>query len=319
MVVGQFRAPTRAGAESGTVRFSPPLSGVSIPALINPAAGNAAEASAALGASGFDVQEVAPDRIEGVVRSLVSEGARRIVVAGGDGTVGTAASVLAGSPCELAVIPGGTLNHFAKDHGIPEVPEEAVQLAATGVARPVDVASVGGRIFLNTSTVGAYISMVRQRDVLERRVGYRLATVIAAVRVFISMRPFDLQVEIGGRARQYRTPLLFVGVGERELRVPILGGRLPEGQRVLHLLVPKGRGRRAMLSLALAALARGTEHVSAGPELDAYLVDRCTVVLRRRGPVGLDGEIVRLDTPLEYRLLPGALSLVTGQTPGTSV
>ncbi|MHB0949117.1 MAG: diacylglycerol/lipid kinase family protein [Gemmatimonadaceae bacterium] len=292
---------------------------MSIPAIVNPAAGNAAAASAALGAAGFDVREVAPAGIEGVVRSLVNEGARRIVVAGGDGTIGTAASVLAHSPCELAVIPGGTLNHFAKDHGIPEALEEAVQLAATGVARPVDVATVSGRIFLNTSTVGAYVAMVRQRELLERHLGYRLATVIAAFRSFLVLRAFDLTVEIEGTTRRYRTPLLFVGVGERELRVPILGGRLPEGKRALHLLVPRSRGRRAMLSLALAAFARGTEHVSAGSELDAYLVDRCTVVLRRRGPVGLDGEIVRLDTPLEYRLLPGALSLVTGPTPRTSV
>jgi diacylglycerol kinase family enzyme len=292
---------------------------VSIPALVNPAAGNAKEASAALTAAGFDVRETAPERIAEVVKSLLAEGARRIVVAGGDGTIGTAAAILAGTPCELAVIPGGTLNHFAKDHGIPESLEEAVQLAASGVARPVDVATVGGRTFLNTSTVGAYVSMVRHREAMEPRLGYRLATIVAAIRAFFTMRPFDLQVEVEGAVRHYRTPLLFVGVGERELRVPILGGRVPDGQRALHLIVPRGRGRRAMFSLALAALARGTEHVAAGPELDAWLVDRCTVVLRRRGPVGVDGEIVRLDTPLEFQLLPGALSLVTGQSPGTSV
>ncbi|HEY0995785.1 MAG TPA: diacylglycerol kinase family protein [Gemmatimonadaceae bacterium] len=292
---------------------------MSIPALVNPAAGNAKEATAALTAAGFDVRETAPERIAEVVKSLLAGGARRIVVAGGDGTIGTAAAILAGTPCELAVIPGGTLNHFAKDHGIPESLEEAVQLAASGVARPADVATVGGRTFLNTSTVGAYVSMVRHREAMEPRLGYRLATIVAAIRAFFTMRPFDLQVEVEGTVRHYRTPLLFVGVGERELRVPILGGRVPDGQRALHLIVPRGRGRRAMLSLALDALARGTEHVAAGPELDAWLVDRCTVVLRRRGPVGVDGEIVRLDTPLEFQLLPGALSLVTGQSPGTSV
>lgn len=292
---------------------------MSIPAIVNPVAGNAAAASAALSAAGFDVREVAPGRIAEAARSLIVQGASRIVVAGGDGTIGTAASVLAGSPCELAVIPGGTLNHFAKDHGIPEALEEAVELAACGVARPVDLAMVEGRIFLNTSTVGTYVSMVRHREALEPRLGYRMATFVAAIRAFLSLRPFVLQVEVEGRVRQYRTPLLFVGVGERELRVPILGRRVPDGVRALHLLVPRGRGRGAMLNLALAAFARGTEYVSAGPELDAYLVERCTVWLRRRGPVALDGEIVRLDPPLEYRLLPGALSLVAGQTPGTSV
>ncbi len=68
-------------------------------------------------------------------------GARRVLVSGGDGTVASAAAVACETEMELAALPGGTLNHFAKDHGIPTELAEALELAATGSARPVTWAS----------------------------------------------------------------------------------------------------------------------------------------------------------------------------------
>src|SRR4051794_23653081 len=90
-----------------------------IPAFINPNAGNADAARDALRtAGGFDVREVQPVTLADEVRAAVSEGASRILVAGGDGSIGSAAGVLAGSDVELAILPGGTLNHLAKDLSI---------------------------------------------------------------------------------------------------------------------------------------------------------------------------------------------------------
>ena len=45
--------------------------------------------------------------------------AEAVVAGGGDGTVSAVASILAGTPVPLGVLPLGTLNHFAKDLGIP--------------------------------------------------------------------------------------------------------------------------------------------------------------------------------------------------------
>ena len=282
-----------------------------IPAILNVASGTAAEARAALTASGaFDVHEVQPAAIASTVKALVRGGARRILVAGGDGTIGTAAAQLVETPAELAVLPGGTLNHFAKDLGISTVAAEAVALASGDACRGVDVGMVNGRIFLNTSSVGVYVRYVRVREQLEKTLGYRLASMLAAFRILVSFRLMAVEVEVEGRKRIYRTPLVFIGVGERELQVPLLGKRVPGGERGLHVMVVRGRSRARLFALALNAVARGVDSVEHTPQFDSFIVDRFRISMNGMGKVALDGEIVSLNPPLEYELRRDALTVV---------
>ncbi|MDQ6635556.1 MAG: diacylglycerol kinase [Gemmatimonadota bacterium] len=282
-----------------------------IPAIVNVASGTADKARKALGESGaFDVHEVQPTEIASTVKQLVEGGARRILVAGGDGTISTAAAQLLETPAELAVLPGGTLNHFAKDLGISTVAAEAVTMAAGEVCRGVDVGMVNGRIFLNTSSVGVYVRYVRVREELEKRVGYRLASMLAAFRIVFSFRLMAVEVEVEGRKRIYRTPLVFIGVGERELQVPLLGQRVQGGKRGLHVMVVQGRSRARLFATTLNAVTRGVDSVAHTPQFDSFIVDRCRIGMNGVGKVAVDGEIVSLNTPLEYELRRDALKVV---------
>jgi diacylglycerol kinase family enzyme len=290
----------------------------SIPAFVNATAGTAPAAVDALAAAeGFATLEIEAPRISDAVREAVAAGATRVLVAGGDGTVCSAASVLAGTPVELAVLPGGTLNHFAKDHGIPDDAAAAAVVAVEGVAVGADVAYVNDRLFLNTSSVGAYVVFVRARDRLERFFGYRLATLLASLRVLAELPTFHVELEVEGVTRRYDTPIVFVGVGERELSLPSLGARVPGGRRALHVMVVRGRTRGALLAFAFAAAARSTRRVARTPKLDAFLVDRCRITMRRPyGRVAADGEVEMMKAPLEYRIARGALQLVVPRPAG---
>jgi diacylglycerol kinase family enzyme len=281
-----------------------------IPAFINPLAGNAGEARDALGAvGGFDVREVPPDALAEETRAAVARGASRILVAGGDGSIGTAANVLSGTGVELAILPCGTLNHLAKDLGIPLSFEDAARVAVSGTAIPIDAAAVNDRLFLNTSSVGAYVSFVRLRERLEKRLGYRIASLIAGLRMLFHMPTFNVALDVGGERREYVTPLVFIGVGERELQLPRLGSRIPNGRTGLHVMVVRERSGGRALALGLAAAARGVEAVSRTPALDSFLVHACTIV-PRVPRISLDGEIVTATSPLEYRHVPGRLRVV---------
>ena len=281
------------------------------PAIVNVASGTADEARKALADSGaFDVHEVQPTAIASTVKQLVRDGAQRILVAGGDGTISTAAAQLLDTPAELAVLPGGTLNHFAKDLGISTVAAEAVATASGAICRGVDVGMVNDHIFLNTSSVGVYVRFVRVRDELEKTVGYRLATMLAAFRILFSFRLMAVEVEVEGRKRIYRTPLVFIGVGERELQVPTLGQRVPGGRRGLHVMVVQGRSRARLFATSLNAVARGVDSVAHTPQFDSFIVDRFQISMNGMGKVAVDGEIVSLDTPLEYELRRDALKVV---------
>ena len=288
----------------------PPPDTRRVPAILNADAGTAPLVREALEkADGFDVRECRGGEIADAVEQAIAEGHARVVIAGGDGTIATAAGLLVGRPTELAIIPGGTLNHFARDHGIPDDVEAAVELARHGRTRPTDLARVNGHVFLNTSSVGAYVSLVRLRDRLERWLGYTLASVVAAVRVFFTMHRFVLEISGPEGPKMFRTPLLFLGVGERELRLPTLGARVGEGRQGLHVMIVKGRTRGAVLALAFSAATRGIRGVPT-PHLETMLLEECTVRLRHPTAISTDGEIVQLESPLRYELLRGALQLV---------
>lgn len=282
-----------------------------IPAFVNPLAGNAESARAALRTVGaYEIREVEPDALADHVKAAVTDGAKRILVAGGDGSIGSAAGVLARTGVELAILPCGTLNHLAKDIGLPLDLVEAAKVGAAGSAKAMDAATVNDRIFLNTSSVGAYVSFVRSRERLEHRLGYGISSLVAGVRLLFHMPTFRISLHVEGRAREYVTPLVFIGVRERELKLPSLGSRMNGGQTGLHVMVVRERSGGRALALGLAAAARGVEAVAKTPALDAFLVDECTV-LPRVPRIALDGEIVPAQSPLRYKHLPGCLRVVS--------
>ena len=116
-----------------------------------------------------------------------------------------------------------------------------------------------------------------------------------------------------GVARHYRTPLLFVGVGERALERSAIGigARLPVGAHALHVLVVRAETPTQMLGLAFRALVHGVKALTHTEALDAFLVRECTVTMRRpMGTVSIDGELLRLAAALHYRIDRGAVNVI---------
>ena len=98
----------------------------------------------------------APYHAAELARGMAKRGAKRIVVAGGDGTVCEAAEGLAGGDhdCELGILPLGTGNDAARTLGIPRVPDAAADVAFNGQCRDVDLIRVGDRMVLNAIGIG---------------------------------------------------------------------------------------------------------------------------------------------------------------------
>src|SRR3954471_21081525 len=149
-----------------------------------------------------------------------------VVAAGGDGTINAVAARLLGSERTLGVIPGGTLNHFAKDLGIPQDFEGAVAVLRAGVTRRVDVAELNGRPFLNNSSLGMYPQIVREREKIQRH-GFRKWTAFAAAvaRVLMQWPVLRVRLEVDGRVWNRRTPFVFVGNNQYVLEGLRMGSR----------------------------------------------------------------------------------------------
>jgi diacylglycerol kinase family enzyme len=286
-------------------------------AFLNEAGGNAQAAREALSTAGFDLETLQPRELEKRIKEAIDAGAKRIVVAGGDGTIATAASLVAKSDIELAILPAGTLNHFAKDHNIPADLDKAALAAADGVVVGADVAYVNDSLFLNTSSIGAYVTFVRVRERFERHLGYRIASFFALIRTWAGLRTFTVTLEVEGTKKMYRSSMVFIGVGERELKLPIVGNRVKNGRQGLHVMIVGGRKRARLFALALAGIARGTKEAEKLPEFDDYLVERCRIDLTRSHTlIGLDGELKEMRTPLDYRIERDALRVVVAPPEG---
>lgn len=255
------------------------------------------------------MRPVAPDEVTQAAQAAIANGASRIAAVGGDGTISAAAAALAGTDVELVVVPAGTFNHFATEHGIPQGLDAACAVAESRNLKRVDVAWVNGRLFLNTSSVGVYANFVRVRERMEPRLGFWLASAVSLVRTLVGFGSFRVCFESDAVERTYDTPLVFIGVGERELKLPTLGKRVRDGRSGLHVMVVRGRTRARLLTLGLAAAARGLRAMSRTPHLDSFLVTRCTIE-QKLSTVAVDGEVVTMASPLHYELGAGVLRVV---------
>ena len=243
-------------------------------------------------------------------RRAAEAGDDAVVAAGGDGTISTVASALAGSDMPMGVLPLGTLNHFAKDLGLPLDPAEAVKTIASRRTVKVDVGEVNGRIFLNNSSIGIYPDIVMEREALRRR-GHRkwTAFAVASARILRHYRGLVVKITAGGPAETARTPFLLVGNNEYEIDGIHLGARSRlDGGRLSAYLAPRVHARELPRLLALALAGRAREnHI-----LESFLARELRVETpgRRSLRVALDGEVVVMTAPLHYRMRPLALRVI---------
>lgn len=265
-------------------------------------AGHGIHAEVTIAASGSQIAEAA--------RSAREHGAPVIVAGGGDGTVNAVAAELVGSASALGVLPLGTLNHFARDAGIPLQLEEAIAVVARGHRVKVDVGEVNCHIFLNNSSLGLYPAIVHERQKQQRRFGRRkwsaaLWATLAALRRF----PFlHLRLTTGSRELACRTPFVFIGNNEYTMEGLSIGGRTALDQGQLSIYLAHEPGRLSLLRFAFRALFG---RLAQARDFDVLLVENMTIETRRRHlRVAIDGEVRTMETPLSYRLRRAALTII---------
>ena len=242
------------------------------------------------------------------IRRAVDEGCRIAVAAGGDGTVNALASAVAGTEIPLGILPIGTLNHFAKDLGIPLDLEQAVRVITQGARRQVDVGEVNGTAFVNNSSLGVYPRIVALRG---RRHASGLGKWIAALWATLTVlrrRPFmGVRIQTPEETLLRRTPFVFVGNNEYQMTGIKAGSRQSLTGGRLAVYVMHAERRRSLLLLGWRVLLRGVDRV---PELELFLVEEAVIETRRRVGVALDGEVRTMAPPLAYRIRPLALTVM---------
>ena len=236
-----------------------------------------------------------------------------VVAGGGDGTINAVASELVDSGLAFGVLPLGTLNHFAKDLGIPLDLDAAIANVAHGHRLRVDVGEVNGVIFLNNSSLGMYPDMVRDREKQQRRLGRGkwLAALWATVGVLRRYPFLSVRVKLDDAEHARRTPFVFIGNNEYTMQGFSIGERERLDGGKLSLYVAQHPGRLGLLRLAWRALWGQLAQERDFDVLSAENMDIVTHTSRLR--VATDGEVTVMTTPLRYRIRPAALNVIVPQ------
>ncbi len=267
---------------------------------------------AAFHRAGLEAIVTAPERdaFVAAVRDAVGSDADIVVLGGGDGTVSAGALALVGGAKPLGVLPLGTLNHFAKDLGIPMDLDAAVETIRTGHVMDVDVGEVNGRIFLNNSSIGLYPTAVEEREELRHHTGGGkwLAMLRASADVFRRFPLLQVTLPMEGGPISLTTPFVFVGNNRYEMSLLTLGTRSSLQGGELSVYVPRNGGRMGLLQLAFRALLGRLDqerdfHSTAVPSIEIRTGQR---PLR----VALDGEVAQMTSPIRFHIRPRALRVL---------
>ena len=269
--------------------------------------------SAALAAAKVDAKVELIEGGDCAVRckAIAERGDELLIVGGGDGTISAAASALVGTKTRLGILPLGTLNHFARDLGIPPELDKAAELIASGKDRRVDVAEMNERIFINNSAIGLYPLMVVDRDLQRRRLGRskRLAMLVASVRTLARFNHQRLALTVNKeRKARLDTPLLFVGNNNYRIDLGAAGQRDSIEAGELCVMVMRKKTRAGLIAASVRALFNRSR-----PDDMVYLegVERLRVASHKSQlAVSLDGEVVVSAPPLDYRIRKKALRVI---------
>ncbi|MEU5163481.1 diacylglycerol kinase family protein [Streptomyces sp. NPDC020875] len=261
-----------------------------------------AERAERLGARVIRLDPEAPADVVRLAREAVTGGADLLGVAGGDGTQALVAAVAADHDLPFLVIPAGTRNHFALDMGLDRAdPARALDALTDGEEVRVDLGTVAGRPFVNTVSFGVYADVVQRPEYRDAKAGTALAampdllvgpdvrrldaraddTVLPSLQaVLVSNNPYTSPDVLGGSGRRPRLDSGLLGV---------LGIRVEGAAQAAELAV------RGSQSAALTVRTARRVEVSAGAA---------------EIPVAVDGEALRMPTPVVCALRPGALRVL---------
>jgi diacylglycerol kinase family enzyme len=244
-----------------------------------------------------------------LARDAIDRGADVIGMAGGDGSQALVASVAATRGIPMVVIPAGTRNHLALDLGIDrDDVVGALDAFGQAVERPMDLAEVNGRVFVNNVSLGLYAAIVQSTEYRDAKAD----TTLSALPKLLGpgSQPMDLRFESPDGTRHDGAHVVQVSNGPYGTTLATITGRpsIETGKLgIITLVLPDDAATRRFV----AALA--TNHperyeglqIWSGPEF----------VIDSGGPVavGLDGEALSMDPPLRFTIRPHALRVRLAQ------
>jgi diacylglycerol kinase (ATP) len=226
-----------------------------------------------------------------------------VVVAGGDGTLNTAAPALVRTGLPLGILPAGTANDLARTLGLTGTIEAAADVIAAGQTRDIDLGIVNGHYFFNVASIGLSADLARQLSRKTKRRFGRLGYALTAIKVLFAARPFRAMIVTDDNVVRVKTLQIAVGNGR------YYGGGMAVEQTARiddgHLDLYSLELVRVEKLLLMAKDLREGRH-GLWQEVRAVRGTSFEVRTRKPRPINTDGELVTF-TPARFSLCPKAV------------
>lgn len=247
-------------------------------------------------------------QVQDTLRRELISGTRNFAVAGGDGTVNAAVSVLAHSGARMGIIPLGTTNNFARGLGLPLNPQNSWDIINRGRSREINIGVVNGYYFANLVTIGLSVQAVEDASVNAKKSLGRVAYAISGFKQIARHRPFYSYISGSGKKRRVLTHELLVANGSHHAALPLTPGISVTDEELLVLAVGMEHDR---FKHTLAAFKLAARAYNRGGGTLALKSDRFRIETWPRQDVAVDGEAVTR-TPAMFSVSRRALRVFVG-------
>src|SRR5688572_19496311 len=254
------------------------------------------------------------DRGDGAVlaREAVEAGADTVVACGGDGTVNEVVNGLEGTKVALGIIRAGTANDFARQVGIPDDPNAAMDVVLRRKPVVIDTAAMNGRRFLNVSTGGVAAEATAETPADAKASLGPVAYVISGLRKLAGLEPKRALFEAPGFRLEEEFLLFAVGNARATGGGTLVTPKASVRDGLLDVCIVEGMTRGEFAKIVLRV--RRGEHL-ASPGVRYLQVPWFRIRSREALTVNVDGEAGELREAF-YEARPRDLRIHMPRLPG---
>lgn len=279
--------------------------------LANPKSGRAAQGLASalnvLVEADVDFQVARPRSVEAMKEAIRTRGPDfgAIVIAGGDGTVNSAAGAVAEIDRPMGILPFGTANDLAHTLGVPVSPTAAAAVIVAGHSRRIDLGHVNDQVFVNAASLGLPVMVAQSQDPELKKRLKGFSYVIATIRALRTIRRFTVRITVDGRRDELKALQVTVGNGER------FGGGMRVGSSPAiddGMLDVFALEAETLADLIHAAPAIRFGLQDSNPHTRTYRGRDVRIETNRPMPINTDGEI-STETPADFSVQRSALAV----------
>jgi YegS/Rv2252/BmrU family lipid kinase len=250
-----------------------------------------------------------PKKLQKIVKRLIDDGHRFIIVGGGDGSLSSIVDLFAFRDIVLGILPLGTGNSFARSLGIPIDIEGAIKVIASGKVAEVDLGKANDDYFSNSATIGFTADIARYTPYWAKQIFGVFAYVLTGIVIFSNHHSFKCKIIMDDETLTVKTHQIIVANGEFYGITP-LGDKVKLDNKELLVFTMEAMNRWQTIKLWLDFFLKKDKTID---RICYYKTKKVEIITEIPKFIDIDGEPL-MKTPVTFSLVSNALKVMVPES-----